>query len=100
MTEPEVWAALAAIDRFRQAGAGAAEAIDLLVEAMAANGYTQRMAYAELGLTAVVAQWAARQRSILEHGDAMQRQVLMGLLEADDDDQPDLHQLLIRWCAG
>jgi len=104
MTEEHALQALAAVDRFRQAGAAAAEAIELLVEAMAANGHSQRMAYAELGLTAVVAQWAAKQRGILEHGDEMQRQVLMELLEADDDDDRptagELETLILRWCAS
>lgn len=32
----------------------------------------------------------------------MQQQVLLELLPEveHDDDQPDLHQLLIRWCAS
>jgi len=29
----------------------------------------------------------------------MQQQMLMELLSTDDD-QPDLHRLLIRWCAS
>lgn len=102
MTEEHALQALAAVDRFRQAGAAAAEAIEVLVAAMASNGCSQRMAYMHLGLTDQVRAWAARQRSILEHGDAMQQQVLLELLPEveHDDDQPDLHQLLIRWCAS
>lgn len=100
MTEDEAMVQLAAVDRFRQAGAAAAEAIETLVAAMAKNsGLSRRVAFIRLGLTSQMADWCHKQRRILATGDAMQQATLDELL-AELEPSDDLHRLLIRWCAS
>lgn len=66
---------LARVDRLRQAAAAAASAIERLVAAGAAAGFTEREVHLTLGTSTTLMRWCHQQLRVLEQGDADQQQL-------------------------
>lgn len=101
--EDTVLHAVAVLDHLRQTAAAAAPSVALLADAMAARGAHSREIGRVLGVSGAVRTWCRDQHDLLANGDQHQQTVLADLLELvapmADEDQPDLHRLLIDWCC-
>ena len=100
--EAAVLRALAVVDHLRQTAAATAPSLALLADAMAARGAKPVEIGKVLGFPAAVRTWCRDQHDLLANGNEHQQAVLADLLElvapVDDEDQPDLHRLLVDWC--
>jgi len=104
VTDAEALAYLARIDHLRQTGAAAAGAAEaLLHQLQTTGGKCPNRAYAWLGMPASVVKWCKAQAALLERRDPALLAELVNPPPAPDaaeidEDEPDLHQLLIDWC--